>query len=202
MRACGVVFLMLGGCATHCPPPPAPPLPAGMQATPNFVDLQAGWRLRVITPILKGGGYKVAAAEESAAGNSVTVKTTPDFAGFETAYYAVRPAGIRFESATLHRDGEVSPQATPAAPLFAMPRGMRFQRLVYVTRVSKADHDMAAIGARDLADLAALTAAVLENPAGGCVSVKRRYCEWVPAGIAVRPEKRKEEGSEEWVAVR
>ena len=195
MRAHLLFALCLCGCARHVSiPPPAP------QATPNYIDIQTGWRLRVITPILKSGGYLVKTAEEVTTGNTITLATTADFTGYETAYYAVTPAGIKFESATMHRDGQASPQAKPTVTLFRIPRALRFTRLVYVARVSKTDHEMAVLAARDLADLAALTTAVLAQPAA-CVSGKRRYCEWIPAGVAVRPERQKD-GTTEWVSAR
>lgn len=193
MRLGAILFVTLCGCARHLPVPPP-------SLTPNHIDIQTGWRLRVITPILKSGGYLVKTTEASTTGNTITLATTPDFTGYETAYYAATPTGIKFESATMHRDGHASPQAKPVATLFKIPNRMRFTRLVYVARLSKADHEMAVLAARDFADLAVFTAAVLAQPTG-CVGDKRRYCEWIPAGIAVRPEK-PASNSEEWIAAR
>lgn len=55
MRA-GVAALALaalGGCATHRLAPRPSPIARG----PAYVDLEAGWRVRVVTPILRSGRF-------------------------------------------------------------------------------------------------------------------------------------------------
>ena len=69
-------------------------------------------------------------------------------------------------------------------------------RLVYLERGSDTTHDMAVLTAKTPDQLDSLTATTLQrSPSTGC----QTGCDWVPAGIAVRPENQKA-GS--WVPVR
>ncbi len=162
----------------------------------TFIDLEPGWRLRVITPLVAGGGYVVKTASAEERGNSIALKTGRDFLGYETAYYDVRPGlSVRFTNAQVTRKGKSTPQPQPAHPLFRMGRGMRHMRLVFLERGSATTHDMAVLTAKTLANLDELTVRLQSSPSNGC----QRGCEWVPAGIAVRPEMPKSGG---WVPTR
>jgi hypothetical protein len=190
---------MLAGCAADRVPPKPPVL-----ENAAYIDLQPGWRLRVVTPILKSGGYQLRTSSPETSGGSITVSAA-DFIGFETTYYSVSTTpegGMRIEllSATITKGGESTPQPQPLVPLFNLPAGVRFVRLIYLTRVSQADHDMAVVASDQKETLDALTSAVQANP-GNCESRGGIYCSWVPAGIAVRPELLKR-GSSEWIPAR
>jgi hypothetical protein len=187
MRRYAMILICLA--AAGCRHGKAPATTAAPRPNPSvYVDLQPGWRLRVITPLLAGGGYQVK-GRQSQEGNTITLETRNDFLGFETAYYTIG-AGLKveFANAEVTRDGQTAPQAKPVHPLFAMRRGMKLMRLVFLERGSSATHDMAVLTARNLATLEDLTAKVRAQPAQGC----NANCEWVPAGIAVRAEKRKD----------
>ncbi len=154
----------------------------------SFVDLEPGWRLRVITPLIAGGGYQVKSATAQEQGNNITLRAAQDFLGFETAYYGVREGlKVQFETAEVTRDGKSVPQPKPVHPLFAMRRGMKQMRLVFLERASDTTHDMAVITGRDRRELDTLTVRLQTSPSTGC----QKGCEWVPAGIAVRPELQK-----------
>jgi len=45
------------------------------------VDLQAGWRIRAVTPILKSGKYKPELKETAVAGSGVELSAGDDFIG-------------------------------------------------------------------------------------------------------------------------
>ena len=191
---------MLAGCAAHriraTPEPPA------LENSGYFIDLKPGWRLRVVTPILKSGGYQLRTSSPETSGASITVSAA-DFIGFETAYYVVSgpEAGdlrIEFLSATSTKGGETAPQPRPLVRLFDLPAGVRFVRLIYLTRISQADHDMAVVASDQKETLDALTSAVQANP-GNCDTQGSVSCSWVPGGIAVRPELRK---AGEWIPAR
>ena len=170
--------IVLTGCAAR----KARVAPAAVDR-PDYIDLQPGWRLRVVTPVLKSGGY-------------------------ELAYYAVRSrigTGVRlqFLSAEITQEGQKSARSRPLAPLFQLPRSAKYVRLIFLTRVSRADHDMAVVASRESYDLDALTRRVLDDPAGACKSEDRSYCAWVPRGIAVAPElQRTVDGVGQWVPAR
>lgn len=169
--------LASAGCATR--PPATPPAPS------SFIDLQPGWRLRVVTPILKSGGYQMQPAIRSATGNDFTVTAGQDFLGYEKAFYRVRAERIVFVSAVETRDGRTLRRQKSRVPLFDLPPGLRHFRLIYMQRVSAADHEMALAAAAAMPDLEALTARVLRDPTAACRSEAGVYCRWVPAGISV-----------------
>jgi hypothetical protein len=160
-------------------------------ASSSFIDLQPGWRLRVVTPMLKSGGYRLQPSAQQVSGNTVTLSAGSDFLGYEVSYYAVKARRVEFVSAQVTRGGTTVPQAQPIVRLFELPRGMRHVRLIFLLRVSQADHDMAVAAAKDIAALEALTSRVLANPADGCRSSASATCKWIPAGIAVVPEVQK-----------
>jgi hypothetical protein len=179
----------LAGCAMRTRPVVPPPV-----TDRDYIDLQPGWRIRAITPILKSGAYKPELKEATASGGSVQISAGDDFVGYETSYYSVRPgkpAGVvvAFVSAETNIDGKVTGTQQPRVHLFDFPASARYVRLFLLTRVSRADHNQAILAAPTLEDLNSLTERVRADPAVGCTSRADSHCEWVPEGIAVRPER-------------
>lgn len=173
----------------------------------GYIDLQPGWRLRVVTPILRSGGYRLQPVDQHASGNTITLATGADFLGYETAYYAVRAhrraVRVEFTSAEITQDGKTALQPQPVAHLFQLPRNARYVRLIYLLRTSEADHDMAVVAATEIDALEVLTHQVQADPSSGCRSDSRRFCSWVPAGIAVRPEVQQDvDGVTQWAPAR
>lgn len=191
--------LATGCAARHAPAPAAAPQPIGR----GYINLQPGWRLRVVTPILKSGGYRLTTFGETTVGNTITLTVGDDFLGYETAYYAVKPHGVDFVSAETTRDGRTTAHPRPLVRLFELPRGMRHVRLIYLVRVSQADHDMAVAAAKDTPALEVLTERVEANPTENCHSGSGVFCAWIPSGIAVVPQSsRTIDGGVEWVPAR
>ena len=183
------------GCAARTVRTPVPGANALAPAPGTYIDLEPGWRVRAVTPILKSGKYLL----ESGAkidGKTVTIDTGGDFLGYEIAYYAVqarRGGGVRigFTTAEATRNSVTSSQPKSIAPLFQLPRSARYVRLIYLIRVSQVDHDMAVVAARDIGRLNALTLRVQANPGQACANGpdgRDDFCSWVPAGIAVQPQ--------------
>jgi hypothetical protein len=195
-----VVCAVFTGCAArHTLPVTAAVTPD----TSSFIDLKPGWRLRVVTPILKSGGYRLKPAAQEVSGSTVTLSVGSEFLGYEVAYYGVRPRGVDFLSAEITREGKAVPQTQPIAHLFELPHGIRHVRLIYLLRASQADHDMAVAAAKEMPALEALTQRVLANPADGCKNDGGAVCSWIPGGIAVVPElKKKTDGAVEWIPAR
>ncbi len=193
-RALAVVLtaLALDGCAARRTASVAPP-GYGMAADRSYIDLEPGWRLRVVTPLLKSGGYRAKFVEQQTSaggGGSLNVQLASDsgFLGYELAYYTLGPnARVRLRSVEATVDGKTEARQKPVARLFEWPKVARFVRLVFLTRSSAADHDMAVLTARQQADLDAWTAKLQADPEGACRET--RYCSWVPGGIAVRAER-------------
>lgn len=187
-------LLWLVSCASQRKTATSPQAPATLQTT--HLDLQEGWRVRVVTPLLAGGGYQVKTSAAEEKGNHVTLRASQDFLGYETSYYAVQGKGrVRFTQAETMRDGQSTPQPKPVHPLFQKQHGGRLVRLLFLERASTSEHNMAILSARNLKSLEQRTARVRQDPTGAC----QQGCEWVPAGIAVRAERLKD-GS--WVPAR
>ncbi|HEY3738657.1 MAG TPA: hypothetical protein VGL53_02375 [Bryobacteraceae bacterium] len=175
----------------------------------EYVDLEPGWRLRIIAPITKSGSYSVKFDAVETAGHGVTLKTSDDLIGYETAYWAVtaRPFGggitIRLTSAELTKNGQPEPIAMPTRAAVHVPSYARFVRIFYLTRKSDADHNMAIAGVGRFDQLEAFSRALRESPNATCASSPREriYCDWVPNGVAVRPEipKKGATGEARWV---
>jgi hypothetical protein len=190
----GLTLLTLSGCAHKVAHVPASP--ALSSGPPDHIDLEPGWRLRVVTPILKSGGYLVKSSGEPV---GTTLQAGSDFLGYEVAYYAVRARGIEFTAGEVHKKDTVVTAAQPMVPLFRLPKGIRHIRLIYLVRVSDADHDMAVVAARHKGALDPLTAQFRAKPAS-CRDTDIIYCAWIPDGIAVAPEMRASAtGAEQWV---
>ncbi|HSB16412.1 MAG TPA: hypothetical protein VLE22_18320 [Bryobacteraceae bacterium] len=172
----------------------------------DYIDLQPGWRLRVTTPLLKSGAYRLRLNEKQVDGNTVTLSAGEDFEGYETAFYAVEPrkgGGVRigFVSADMMKEGKSVPQVRPKELLFRLPPSTRMVRLIYLTRVSQFDHDMAVVAADETGALERLTQAV-KTGQDACKSEDDSVCFWIPAGIALRPEMQTNVGgSKQWVPV-
>lgn len=199
LAGCAILMLLLlTACASRHAGVPAP-----VQATasagapsrsPDYIDLLAGFHVRAITPILKSGGFQFKPQQQAVSGNTVTLSAGSDFLGYETSYYEVKPrrgAGVEvvFTSAEVTKDGVTTPQPRSIAPLFQLPRSARFVRLIYLIRVSDADHNMALAAADRIETLEALTRQLKADPANGCKTSGRAYCSWIPEGIAVRAER-------------
>jgi hypothetical protein len=198
MRAVlALAVALLTGCASHSvrSTAAAPAVPAPDPA--SFIDLQAGWRLHVVTPLTKSGGYVLHSTKRpkvtSEPGKlAFTLPADPDFIGYQTAFYAVearRHDGVRiaFTSAQDTKRGVTIPQAEPRPLLFQLPNRARYVRLVYLARVSRADHDMAVVASTNRVLLDLLTIDIQAHPAA-CVDAEHTFCSWIPAGIAVQPE--------------
>ncbi|HEX5430560.1 MAG TPA: hypothetical protein VFW83_01235 [Bryobacteraceae bacterium] len=187
------VLSALAGCAVRTARAPAVPDLGKPRADRAFIDLQAGWRVRVITPILKSGGFVVRTPPKQLEGNTLVIDNGGDFIGYETSYYAVtgrRGGGVRvrFRSAEVTRQGKKVKATKPIAQLFRLPRDARYVRLVFLTRASNADHDMAIVAANRVEAIERATKQLQANPKNGCIDEKDFVCSWIPQGIAVRPE--------------
>ena len=177
-------------------------IPAG-SANNDYLDIQNGWRLTVVTPILKSGGYVLKTPDKPPI-NGFTLAGT-DFVGYEVAHYDVKGqrggrVRVEFNSAEVTKEGKTQPQPQSIAPLFQVARRANYLRLIYLIRISQADHNMAVIAARKIDALNSLTRQVQTNPADGCKVDQGASCVWIPEGIAVRAEVLKTvDGVEKWV---
>lgn len=188
------LLLLLAGCA-----PKRMPAPAAMAPLPpndrEYVDLSAGWRLRIVAAVTQSGKHEVEFTSVKQESNVITLKLSDDVIGYETALWSIlaRPGGgisLQLASAEMTVNGNPRPLAKPVRALIHAPRSARYIRMFYLTRKSDADHNTAIAGAAKLDRLEAFTRAFHDSPADACsdFAEQREYCEWVPAGVAVRPE--------------
>jgi len=177
LGASGLVLALMTACSVRTARVAGPT--AEVTGPRYYIDLEPGWRLRVVTPILKDGGYVVKTQGET---------VEPGFLGYEVSFYDVRARGVAFRSAEMHRKDEVTPASRPIVPLFQLPAGSRYVRLIYLLRASGADHEMAVVAARRREALDPFTAAVRADPEA-CRAGRSAWCAWIPNGIAVAPER-------------
>jgi hypothetical protein len=169
-----------------------PPTPSNMARQDDYVDLAPDWKLRVVVPLVKSGGFRPVVSGEQTNGNTITMSAM-DLAGYEVSQYAVTGKSasrvrIVFVSAESTREGKTVPEKRPPALPFSFPHGSEYIRLVYLVRVSQADHNMAIVAAKRVEALDAFTKRLKEDPVI-CGIEEGVFCSWVPAGVAVRPDK-------------
>jgi|BarGraIncu00222A_1022003.scaffolds.fasta_scaffold93560_2 hypothetical protein len=171
----------------------------------SYVDLQPGWRIRVVVPVLQSGGYKVGTEEVHNNDGTVSLRTERGFLGYETDYYQVNQRGdgkpvIRFQSAEFtSTERKKIRKPKPLIALFVFPEGIEYVRLLFLTRVSENEHDAAVLAASSLAALDGLIPRVEANPLGNCTAQPDGLCAWIPEGIAVQPEKRDPQNNKAWI---
>lgn len=156
----------------------------------SYLDLQPGWTLRIVVPLLKSGSTGQDSAVIETRGNNLTVRSK-ELIGYETSLYTVERArnGVRVEflSAEVTREAKTTPQPNAPALPFALPERAGHIRLIYLVRVSQADHNMAIVSAKHLEKLNDFTSRLRTHPEV-CRTAGEISCTWVPQGIAVRPE--------------
>jgi len=168
------------------------------------VDLEAGWRIRVVTPITRSGTFQLETAPTEYSGPTVSIDSGNDFLGYEVAFYAVAPrqsdgVAVSFVSAERIIGGATTKQASPQVHLFDLPENLRYIRLVLLTRLSQADHNEAILAAANVSDLEDLTEKLQANPEMNCRRETVSICSWVPIGISVQPERRDSQRRHQWV---
>jgi hypothetical protein len=183
---------------------PLAPTPVG---GPDYADLQPGWRLQIVTPV--GEAPRVILPESKSGSGTPGVPITAKVEGsftYEVAVYTIehrRGGGVRVRlaSAELIRDGNPAKESRTSRPLFVLPEHVRHVRLLFLTRASEADHDMAVIASDRAGRLDALTSMVKMQGIEGCNKEPRAHCSWIPRGVAVRPQLQKAK-SGPWIPVR
>jgi len=189
----------IAGCGAKRSVPPAPePV---QTASPDFLDLQPGWRLRITTPLSR---HNAPATQEVSDAGTITLKAPEGFA-YETSYYAIRrdpDRVLRFEfvSGAVTRDGKASNEPAQLGWRVEPNIDAPLARLIYLRRLSDSDHNMAFVSAPNATSLDTLTRMVDKNPDQACTSTADSFCAWVPAGVAVVAERMTTAGT--WEPVR
>jgi hypothetical protein len=189
-----------------CVRPRAPiPNPPANHSSSEWIDLQPGWRVRVITPVLASGGYvvKTTPMQEQGADASASTRPSPggttviavsantNLMGYEISLYRVKPrrgGGVRvvFDSAEIHKKEQLTRSRRPIEPLFQFAKSARCVRILHLSRGTH-DHNAAILGADSRETLEVLTRQVESDPAE-CRLGQDALCSWIPPGIAAIPE--------------
>jgi hypothetical protein len=160
-------------------------------AETGYIDLQPGWKVQVVFPRLRSGGYVLPSIQQQATvGNTVELRAEPDFLGYEKDFYRIDRLNdriiVHFTHGEVHDKSKKKTREAPGLMLFQLTEGSRYLRLVYLVRVSEADHDMAIISADNVGTLEQLTQGVIQHAV--CEPGDQGTCRWVPRGVAVKWE--------------
>ncbi len=157
-----MLLLTLAGCSRKVVRAPATPQPF---VAKDYIDLEPDSQLRIVLP-------------------------PPNF---EVVHYSVtgRRRGrvrLQFLSAELIHDGKSIPEPRPPLLPFALPPKAAHIRLLYLRRLSQADHNMAVVAADRMDILESATKQIRADP-NSCRESSTIICSWVPPHVAVRPGK-------------
>lgn len=163
---------------------------SGVPRNDSYIDLKAGWTVRIVMPLLNSGELRSEVLPQKTVGNTISLSAS-NFIGYTSSRYAVTGKDgevlLTFVSAEESREGKTA-QLTGAPTLpFNLPPKPQHLRLLYLVRVSQADHNMAIIAAKHLDALNTFTNRLREDPSV-CHSDNQIFCSWVPLGVAVRTE--------------
>ena len=162
----------------------------------GYVDLGPETRLQVVSPILREGSTPDApildASNLTGEGNrlTLTLKSTPNLVGYETAWYAVQPkAGqIGFAIAPLsaekHIQGKVEPAAAPATNYLKFEPQAAYYRLFY--KADKGEVVEVVLAAPTRAELDRQTQTFNSDPAL-CAQAPTQMCVVIPKRVALNP---------------
>lgn len=153
----------------------------------DFLDLKPGSTVQVVVPLTRSGSYVLPSIRQSKP-DDLEINTDSDFIGYQRIVYKVVARGdggvqVRFKHATDWRNGKTSTAGVLRLYLFEDLAGHRYFRLVFLTRESQADHNMAIVAASDPGSLRALTEGVVQRAV--CPADATAICRWVPEGVAV-----------------
>jgi hypothetical protein len=187
------VVIATGGCSHKNIPVPMPTA-SNIAKPDDYLDLEPEWKLRIVVPLVKSGGFRPAVTAQQTDGSTISMSAA-DLLGYEVSHYVVngKDGGrvrLTFVSAEATREGKTVPETHAPALPFSLPERREHIRLVYLVRVSQVDHNMAVVAAKRLDALNAFTKRLRENPSVCAEKEEDIFCSWVPAGIAVRPESR------------
>ena len=165
----------------------------GVSAPPpiDFLEFMPGSTVQVVIPLTRSGSY-VLPSIRTQKPNDFDIHAGDDFIGYEKVVYKVtarRDGGVEvgFTHAADWRNGKRSTVENPKLKLFEDLTAFRYFRLVFLTRESQADHNMAIVAAKNPLTLKELSDAVTNS--AQCQTTNDAVCRWVPEGVAVTVDK-------------
>jgi hypothetical protein len=163
---CSTILVTSAGCSRKIV---SVPVASNIAKPDDYMDLEPEWKLRIVVPLLKSGGFRPAVSGQQTDGNTMSM-SAEDLLGYEVSHYVANGKSasrvrLVFVSAEATRDGKTVPEAHAPALPFALPPRHEHIRLVYLVRVSKADHNMAIVAAKRPDALNAFTKRLRRIPA-------------------------------------
>ena len=167
--------------------------PVANAGSKDYMDLQPGLRIRVITPIMKSGGYDPEIREERSGNGNIVLRASQDLQGYEVSEYRVEARGdngvkVTFISAVAHEQDKITKLPHPLLQVFSIPDNFGFLRLLYMTRVSQSNYDTAIIAGSNPHEVAQLTREIQNGSTDACRSDSFHSCTWIPRGVGVQIE--------------
>ena len=116
------------------------------------INLEPGFRLKVVAPLLQPGFKEVKIVQSPGAKGGGLEFTAEGLDGYETSYYAVEPrlgGGVQFalSSVEQNRMNVITHPDAPSGFQFFLPPDARYFRLMFLRRASTADRDISLLGA-------------------------------------------------------
>jgi hypothetical protein len=116
------------------------------------INLEPGFRLKVLAPLLKPGYQEVKIIQPANSSGGPLELTVEGLEGYETSYYAVQPragGGVQFalSSVEQNRVNVITHPSESTAFQFHIAPDARFFRLMFLRRASIADRDISLLGA-------------------------------------------------------
>lgn len=186
---CASMLALSLGCAQKRVPLPATAEAAGRNR--SYIDLQPGATVHVVAPLTNSGEFRSSFVQQKADGNTISMQAR-DLIGYTTSTYHVvgKNGAVRLEFVSAqHSENGNRTSLNTAPPLpFDLPHKPEHIRLIFLVRVSQADHNMAIVAAKRPETLEDFTKELNQNPRL-CPAQSPVFCSWVPAGVAVRVEK-------------
>ncbi len=130
---------------------------------------------------------KTMTSQNGAAANiNVTIELDPStLFGFERSVFGVEATGLRWQESARNLNGSETLATAPLLDIFGGKRKKQRMRLLFLTRGSDLNYNMALLRAKDAKAMEALTQRVRQAPETACAD----GCVWIPPGVAARAEK-------------
>ncbi len=159
------------------------------------VDVGPEMRLQVVSPLWKKPGVGSMADgpySVTASGHSLTVKSTDNLLGYETALYSLHPrtGGIGYSIDPLyadrHVDGKVDRTAQPVTNYFRFPLDAGFYRIFY--KSGQNEYTALMLAGRTPSELDRANKILdASGASASCANVEGGMCIAIPKAVAVQP---------------
>ncbi|MEN6601031.1 MAG: hypothetical protein ABFD86_01350 [Bryobacteraceae bacterium] len=166
----------------------------GMAHDSASIDVEPGFFLRVVSPLLRAGASDLKLdAEIPDQPGVIHVKAGKELEGFETSYYAVEASrsAVVFSLVSVEhsRMGKVSSASAPAGYRLQPPETARCFRMLFLRRRSDSDRNLTLLGAGSRAELDAAQRRMesAADPMVACSDERSAWCQPIPRLSAVAP---------------